>query len=202
MKAAPKQRRSRETLDRLLDAANREFAASGLHGVTTTAIAARAGVSVGSLYRFFDDKEAIAAAIVEAYLADAVEAYAPILGTLTEPNDLVPALRRLVHAAADLQRAHPGYYRITQDAPPQSEGAPAAVVRGQLVELFAAELDRLGVGESKAARRRVITLLIETVRHTLADADPDAPDRAEIVGELEALAVGYFATRLALDPNG
>lgn len=200
MKAAPQQRRSQETLDRLLDAANLEFAASGLHGVTTTAIAARAGVSVGSLYRFFDGKEAVAGAIVEAYLADAVEAYGPILASIEAPDDLIPALRRLVWAAAELQQAHPGYYRITQDAPPHAEGAPAKVVRGQLVELFAAELDRLDVGESPSARRRIVTLLVETVRHTLADVSPGSNERTEMVAELEAMAVGYLANRLDLAP--
>jgi AcrR family transcriptional regulator len=198
VKAAPQQRRSKETLHRILAAANEEFAAAGLHGVTTTAIAARAGVSVGSLYRFFADKEELAAAIVDAYLADALEVYGPILGTIRSADDIVPGLRKLIWGAAALQDGHPGYYRITQDAPPQQEAGPAAAVRNRLVDVFSEVLEQLQIGDSTAVRRRVVALVTETVRHTLAGTDPAASDRDEVIRELESMAVGYFALRLGL----
>src|SRR5690606_16813277 len=66
-RAAPQQERSRATVEKILAAADHEFAARGSTGVTTTQIADRAGVSVGALYRFFPDKQAIAAALAERY---------------------------------------------------------------------------------------------------------------------------------------
>ncbi len=201
MKAAPQQRRSRATLDRILAAANEEFAAAGLHGVTTTGIAARAGVSVGSLYRFFDGKEAVADAIVDAYLHDALALFQPIVENIASAEDLVPALRNLVWAAASLQQDHPGYYRITQDAPPQVETGPTAAVRARLVDVFGEVLDQLEVGESPEVRRRILMLVIETVRHTLAGTDPRTDNRREVIAELEAMSVGYFVYRLGLADN-
>ena len=71
VRATPQQDRSRVTVEKILAAADVEFALRGSSGVTTTQIAERAGVSVGALYRFFPDKQAIASALAERYLVDA-----------------------------------------------------------------------------------------------------------------------------------
>lgn len=55
----PQQARSRRTFERLLDAAVALLEEEGLAGVTIPRVAARAGVSTGSIYRRFDDKEAL-----------------------------------------------------------------------------------------------------------------------------------------------
>jgi AcrR family transcriptional regulator len=55
----PRQARSRETLTRLLDAAEAVLAGSGLDAATVPAIAQRAGLSVGAVYRRFPDKDAL-----------------------------------------------------------------------------------------------------------------------------------------------
>ena len=198
MKPAPQQHRSRATVERLLAAANEEFALHGVSGATTTSIADRAEVSVGSLYRFFADKSAIAGALSEQYLEEATGRFGPIVAEVETADDLVPALRRIVRAAADLQLTHAGYYRITEDLAPGADESPASGVRTTLVDLFAAILDQHGLGSSDAERRRVISLLTETVRHSLAVIGPSADDRDEQIAELEELTVGYFAHRLDL----
>ena len=75
----PVQARSRERLQRVLDAAERVLADEGAAALTTTRIAAVAGVPVASVYRFFPDKEAIVEALALGYwgeFGDAVEALA------------------------------------------------------------------------------------------------------------------------------
>ncbi|MBD2258211.1 TetR/AcrR family transcriptional regulator [Pseudanabaena sp. FACHB-2040] len=64
----PKQARSRERFDRILDAGAELFAARGYESVTTDDIAAQADTSVGGLYRFFPDKLAVFQALVSRYL--------------------------------------------------------------------------------------------------------------------------------------
>lgn len=53
------QARSQEKLDRVLAATNDLLVAAGPSAVTTTSVAASAGVSVGWIYNFFDDREAL-----------------------------------------------------------------------------------------------------------------------------------------------
>lgn len=63
----PKQTRSRETMMRIYDAAVALFAEKGYDLTTTADIAKAAGVTTGSIYRRFPDKEALLYTIVEAY---------------------------------------------------------------------------------------------------------------------------------------
>ncbi|WP_295983212.1 TetR/AcrR family transcriptional regulator [uncultured Variovorax sp.] len=68
MRKAPRQQRSRVTVDVIVEAATRVLARRGWTRFTTNEIAAVAGVSVGSLYQYFPDKLAIAEAIRQRHL--------------------------------------------------------------------------------------------------------------------------------------
>ena len=66
----PTQQRAKETMDVILDAAAQVFEANGYAKSTTNLIARRAGVSVGSLYQYFPNKDAIALKLLERHLED------------------------------------------------------------------------------------------------------------------------------------
>ena len=70
----PRQRRSKATVEAMLDACAEEMGRLGYHALTTHRIAARAGVSVGTLYQYFPNRDAVAGALViralERLLAD------------------------------------------------------------------------------------------------------------------------------------
>ncbi|MEO1146661.1 MAG: TetR/AcrR family transcriptional regulator [Cyanobacteria bacterium J06638_22] len=68
MRRQPKQARSQERVKQILDVAEQLFLDVGYKSTTTRAIAARASVSVGSLYQFFPDKEAILKALSVRYM--------------------------------------------------------------------------------------------------------------------------------------
>ena len=72
----PIQGRSQQTVEDILEATSRLLVSGGAKEITTNAIAAEAGLSVGALYRFFPDKQAIIDAIavrhVEAFQRSAV----------------------------------------------------------------------------------------------------------------------------------
>ncbi|RLU00334.1 MAG: TetR/AcrR family transcriptional regulator [Ketobacter sp.] len=65
MRKIPKQKRSREMVERLLEATATTLAERGLEDTTTNHIAETAGVSIGSLYQYFPDKEALLEALME-----------------------------------------------------------------------------------------------------------------------------------------
>jgi AcrR family transcriptional regulator len=70
----PQQRRSRVTIDAIFEAAIQVLLANGLDRVTTIQIAERAGVSVGSLYQYFPNKNALLAAIVKRHVSQVTDA--------------------------------------------------------------------------------------------------------------------------------
>ena len=65
MRRQPKQRRSREMVDRILEAAAATLVERGLEYTTTNHIADQAGVNIASLYHYFTNKEEIVAAVLE-----------------------------------------------------------------------------------------------------------------------------------------
>lgn len=64
MRKIPQQKRSREMVGRLLDATATLLGERGLDNTTTNHVAERAGVSIGSLYQYFPDKDALIEALL------------------------------------------------------------------------------------------------------------------------------------------
>jgi AcrR family transcriptional regulator len=103
-----------EIVEAIVRAANEIIAERGLDGLTTNHVAERAGVSIGSLYRYFPGKEAIVAELdlryrqrAAAELLDALDAYSVDLASslergirqFLEPPPELRALRRaLIHS--------------------------------------------------------------------------------------------------------
>ncbi len=69
----PKQERAKATVDAIVEATGQVFERQGFRKTTTTEVADRAGVSVGSLYQYFPDKRALIASFFERRLAQDVE---------------------------------------------------------------------------------------------------------------------------------
>ena len=65
LRKIPKQRRSRATAEFILEAASQILALRGERAMTTAAVAERAGVSIGTLYQYFADGDALLRAVAE-----------------------------------------------------------------------------------------------------------------------------------------
>ena len=64
----PAQKRSIHTVEAIFEACIQVLLAGGLERLTTTKVAERAGVSVGTLYQYFPNKESLLSAVLEDYL--------------------------------------------------------------------------------------------------------------------------------------
>lgn len=112
----PQQARSQAKVDALLDAADSIVTDGGIDALTTTLVAARAGVAVGSLYRYFDGVPA---------LVDGLSArHTAVFGRELELALVGRRFRRKRDAAnaaldvlIDYARAQPGFRALWQGAP-------------------------------------------------------------------------------------
>jgi AcrR family transcriptional regulator len=84
---APSRRMSRR--QQILDAAAQCFRLSGFHGASMASIAGLAGQSVGQIYRYFDNKEAIIAAIVDQHMAELRETFDQLQSRPGSAADLI-----------------------------------------------------------------------------------------------------------------
>ena len=109
----PRQERSRQTVAAILDAAVQVFAKRGYAEATTTRIAERAGVSVGSLYQYFPNKDALLLALTERHIE---EGHARVREVFDEvegkPMPLYALIERLVCVMVDLHLAEPDFHRV------------------------------------------------------------------------------------------
>jgi len=67
---SPTQERSKQTVSSILEACARIISREGYFSVTTDKIAVEAGVSIGSLYQFFGNKESVVSALIKQLIED------------------------------------------------------------------------------------------------------------------------------------
>src|SRR6201999_2226436 len=70
LRRTPQQERSRRRVEEVLAAADALLAAEGAEALGTTRVAAEAGISIGSLYQWFPNKESILEALALRYVDD------------------------------------------------------------------------------------------------------------------------------------
>jgi AcrR family transcriptional regulator len=95
----------------VLDAADDVLSGQGAEAFTTTRVAEVAGVPVGSVYRFFDDKEAIVEALAVRYWRDFDDLVEGI-ATADEREPLADPAGAVVEALAAGFRARPGFLAL------------------------------------------------------------------------------------------
>ena len=116
LRSRPTQARARFTLEAIVGAATDILCAQGVDAVTTRNVAMRAGVSVGAVYQYFPDKEAILGEISRRIMDEASEAASPELFRLHRQSldELLKALfrstveteRRLLSLGKDFYRKY------------------------------------------------------------------------------------------------
>jgi AcrR family transcriptional regulator len=108
----PKQRRSQESLERILDAAETLIRERGFEQMTIAEVVQRSGSSVGSIYARFDDKLALLRAVQLRYHARVGNAIAAELsGDHPEDESLEKAARRIVNVLCDRLLHEPELFR-------------------------------------------------------------------------------------------
>jgi AcrR family transcriptional regulator len=106
----PIQKRSMATVTAILEGAAQVLERHGSDGFTTNAIAERAGVSIGTLYQYYPDKNAIAAALSRSVRAALVERMASAM-EVARGLPLREGLRLLTSAALLSDAARPRFAR-------------------------------------------------------------------------------------------
>ncbi|WP_433889280.1 TetR/AcrR family transcriptional regulator [Streptomyces sp. CA-111067] len=192
---APQQQRSREKVARILAAASGLLETTPYDELGTKLIAAEAGVSVGVLYRYFADKEAIVSELVRRWFELDVRVAeqhteGPLPGSSRELFD------RLVEAYAVRFRAEPGYRQIWYQGPRIAALNEDAAATDRLIaeKVHAALVRGYGLPDTELTRRRarlavsVGTHLLDLAFRDRPDGDPDILADAALIMDRYLLA--------------
>ena len=196
---SPLQARSRATVDAILAAAAQVFATHGYAAGTTNRIAERAGVSIGSLYEYFPNKDALLVAILEAHVREGEAILKKTTGELrTAGGKLRWAVERLVAAMVELHTRDPELHRVLFEETPMRQRVRRmrAESEDRVTAMFESELKR----RSEFARRdsalaaRIVVQTVEALVHNLVLHDTRAVGVQSEVDEIVALVVAYLTT--------
>jgi AcrR family transcriptional regulator len=116
----PKQERSQATVEAILTATTRILTEEGYDHLTTNRVAELAGVSIGSLYQYFPNKEALIFALGEHHANEMARLAQHHLGGL-EDGSIIDVLRQLVKAVLASHVVNPRLHRVLHEQIPRSE---------------------------------------------------------------------------------
>ncbi|CAN5764796.1 hypothetical protein BH10ACT1_BH10ACT1_08700 [soil metagenome] len=195
----PRQARSAARVEHLLDVAAEVFEEVGYDAATTNLVAARADVPVGTLYRWFPDKGALAEALTDRYLAHLVDLYADLLGRIGPEERIADFLRRVIDrlvAETEDHRALPAL--LVSAMVPGGRSAAGERLRQGLVGHIRAliELRVPGLAEEIVDRTaEVLVTLSHLVLAASIDAGADADRRRTLAAEYVDVMLAYLEAK-------
>jgi AcrR family transcriptional regulator len=162
---APGQARSKETVNVILEASARILEA---HGFNTNAVAAKAGVSVGSLYQYFPNKDAILLALINSFEDATQEA---ILQALQSGKGwpLKTSLKLFVRALVGMHYRRPKLNRVLEAEEERlGGGADDFAFRPGLRDLLQEHKNEIATPVSRTTERVAMAILRAVVDQGLA----------------------------------
>jgi AcrR family transcriptional regulator len=178
----PRQTRSKETVEIILAATARILIKLGFDGLTTNAVAELAGVSIGSLYQYFPNKQALVAALIERRLDEKnANTHRELARVAQQP--FPEAVRTMIRMTIENYAASPELSRVL------IEQVPRVGRMARIAELHQGTL-------------QLVAALLEARKHELAVRDPEMAAFV-LVASIEAIAqrAALFQPARLRDPS-
>lgn len=196
LRRAPVQARAKERIERVLDAAESVFVEVGFEAATTNLIAARAGTSIGSVYEFFEDKQAVARQLADRYLIELTALYDEVVVDDPRGRDVIVA--KVVDAYDEFYRGHPGLGPLLRGC----RGSEDLRAAGQALQASLVDhidgLIAVRRGTSDPVGRHVVAQMCADVLRCVLDELADKPpsERRALVAELKLVLTSYLTVAL------
>jgi len=185
----PVQKRSREKVDRALRAADDLLEREGLAALTLPRVADEAGVSVGALYQYLPDREAIVAALSANYYARLEARMSELVEQLLA--DPVPdPVAEVVAAMVQMYRDQTATRALRAGLQGAGQLAMAREHKSRMVDMVHTLLRGYGMPDSAVAARAMF-FAADGIMHE-AFAEQESGDEA-LIAELETMLRAYLA---------
>ncbi|WP_137990294.1 TetR/AcrR family transcriptional regulator [Streptomyces vilmorinianum] len=201
LRRTPVQQRSAERLARILDACAELLEEAGYEQLSTRAVAVRAGVPIGSVYRFFGNKRAMADALAHRNLDRYAERIAARLAAAGQV-DAYGTIDSVLDEYIAMKRTVPGFALVDFGVPAPATGESSGAKSGAKSRTGFGEESGGGSGDGSGvyANHLVADRLCELLATHLGRVADDALRRKVLVGVETADALLRLAFRT--DPSG
>jgi AcrR family transcriptional regulator len=199
MRKAPRQARSRALVADLVEAAALEIAESGLLNLTTNRVAARAGISVGSLYQYFADKDELIEAVSQAAAERLLAALTARMRGFGQ-QDMRATTRQVLTTVFDILEADPLHRELSRHADLARPAAGFATLESFMTEALRVYLLRHHRNYPVADLPAALFVMVNSVHYTMArylrGPAPGISRQALIAGLTDMLAAYMEAARV------
>jgi AcrR family transcriptional regulator len=185
----PQQKRSSRRVAEYLDVAANLFAEVGYEAATMTAIADRAGSSIGGLYRYFPDKQTLAIALLKQYVSDFDEVWTSVLAELADVS-VKEFAAHLIDRMAEFVGGRPGYFTLlTAPIHFRRDAASRSHLRTQFSKAFLIKSPALSQEDALLAAN----VTVQIIKGMLAACtDVEAKRRGALVHEFKRALTNYL----------
>ncbi|MGC3944533.1 MAG: TetR/AcrR family transcriptional regulator [Chryseolinea sp.] len=196
---APRQARSLHKVELMLEAAMQLIDKGSIETLTTNAVAQQAGVSIGTLYQYFGDKQALLDALVQRHLdtlATRVQASLDEVGPREAGGRIRVLVRSVMASYGGRRRVH--RQLMTHALSGRRPGAGLMPFYAQLVQQLARDGVRGPDGKVAPvteAQAFVMTHAIAGVLRALAASESHPPPAQEVEDALVRLVLGFVGPR-------
>jgi AcrR family transcriptional regulator len=189
-----RQARGLKRMAEILDAAELVIAEVGYPELTTNQVAARAGMSPGSLYQFFRNKEEILDGLVVRYTDDRQEFWAARLAVVTPDIPMEALVGQLVDESVRFKSESPAYWSLLYGTATGDRLAAASQrLHADIARHLAAMLRRRSPELPGDRAQLMGTMALAMVKAVLPMVTSVPPERgAELVDELKVMLVRYL----------
>jgi len=189
----PQQERAARRVDELLEAAGAVIAERGFEAATMTEIAGRAGASIGSVYQYFPNKDALVHALRTRY-GNEMDARWSELSAASEGLEVPELVDRLFSLMVDLMAKRPAYIPLLSVSLNFRRDEAS---RNRLRERFAELFRRYNPGLSGEEAYRIAEVTLQVVKSLNALYAVAKPrERKLLIAEYKTVVSSYLLARL------
>jgi len=192
----PKQSRSVQTVEAILTATAQVLVARGYEGTTTGAVAERAGVSIGTLYQYFPNRESLIETLVRRHVDELLETVDRTLVD-AQGQPLPDLLDRLVEGCIAAHSVSPALHKVLVEEVPRRSGLRQYLevskpLEARLVTALAAHRPSLPAEQAQMAAFTIETC-VEALIHRAVQEAPETLASGALQVEIGKLVRGYLA---------
>jgi AcrR family transcriptional regulator len=190
----PRQERSRFTVEAILQATAHLLTEKGYDQTNTNLIAELAGVSIGSLYQYFPNKESLIVALMEQHSQEIAELVESKLNHLfDDPPEI--AIPELVKAVIAVHGINPRLHQVLSEEIPRSERLKMHQTDDRIAELLREYLQRWRDRLKPQSIEMTVFILSRTVEslcHSAVIEHPQVFNNEQFEMEVSKLLISYL----------
>lgn len=194
LRRPPKQLRSRQTVEAILDAVIRILKREGFSAVTTNRIAEVGGVSIGSVYQYFPDKRAIFVALHDRHVQqiDRIVQRALLQNAASSLDQLMTLM---IESMIDAHTTDPELHQLLMtEVPHHGDGKKDFAVRmhGAFLLAITSRVNELKKNRDPEKLAFVVTHMVESLSHGVVFRRPPRLSLSQAKAEIVRAVLAYL----------